>query len=197
MKLTALRYLLTYSPSFPLRSCLRLALQFSGNIWYTAFFSIPVFVQGMCIPQVHAHVWRPRSTGAEGRTGFKWRVITASPVMLDVRRATRPVGRSRSGATLFLRVPDGRSTTQNAFTISMARGPELPVLLLRGQSDCVSANIRGERSAKFSPGRIAQFSRNAIRRTCGGRKTQTVGSGTTKRRTINALTSHSRTNGAE
>ena len=37
---------------------LRLVLRLKGYIWYTVLRSIPVFVQGTCTPQVHAHVGR-------------------------------------------------------------------------------------------------------------------------------------------
>lgn len=42
----------------PRHSSLRLLLRLKGYIWYTVLRSIPVFVQGTCSPQVHAHVGR-------------------------------------------------------------------------------------------------------------------------------------------
>ena len=72
---------LPHHGSSPPRSCPRLVLQLSGNIWHTASFSIPVFVQGTSTPQVHAHV---------GRTGQAERRSARFPYSTPVAAAGLP-----------------------------------------------------------------------------------------------------------
>ena len=63
----------------PSRSCPRLVLQLSGNIWHTASFSIPVLRTGDFHPTSSRPCWAYRWTRSGGQHGFKWIVDWPPP----------------------------------------------------------------------------------------------------------------------